>query len=360
MKNVNKEKVIKSLSANARRELEVLSHYCDIDYENKIVTVPSYFDNAEEIFTKNIGNKKHPFIQNEFLQDMSESIHCVPNAFDVSFNVTIKNYNGYTPECLMDAVQDGLEIFSYNVKKQMNANGIKKSLLIASGIIIFSWLFIICSLKIFGEEEVTHNIMHEIIYTIACVLLWEGIYILFLPDNEYKDVSYDILTKIRDIKFLDKKNHVLVKKSLKELKRDWVHETPWEKRFKRAFLLSATGYFSISLSCLPEIIPTIKNIATDQMNIVILISTIVTSIFLLFTAIANLSLYNGSGPLIKCTIPFNAISLVVIAGNFVVHIINFALYGKISIFWLVISILLIIVSVIGLCGAIALNKKKKK
>lgn len=355
----SEEKVINSLSANARRELEVLSHYCDIDYKNKIVTVPSHFNSIYDFISLNTGNKEHPLINDDIFQNMSAIIHSIPDSFNVSFEFVVDRYEGYKPNNIMNGVQDSLEIFGYNVKKQMNANGIKKSLLLAAGIIIFSWLFIICSLKIFGEEEIMHNIAHEIIYTVACVLLWEGIYILFLPDKTYNDISYDILKKIHSISFYNKSKKLLLTRSLKELKHDWIHETPMERRFRSAFLISATGYFCLALCSLPEIIPLFKYITTEPMSIVILISTAINTVILLLTAVAELSFYNGSGPLKKHTIIFNIISLVLICSNLSIHIANNILFKKTDIFWFVISAFLIVASVIGLCGAIVLSKKKK-
>lgn len=355
-----KKNATKSLSINAKRELEVLSHYYQVDYEKQVVTIPAHFHKASEIILNYIGDKKHPVIVDGFLEDLSKISHSIPAPFQVSVSLTIDDYEGYSHNAIMNSMQDALEVFNYNIKKQRNVNHIKMSLLIAAGVVIFAWLFYVCSFKFFEEEETLHNTIHEIIYTIACVLLWEGVYILFLPEQKYESVSFSILQKIKEIALKDKKGKVLVKRSLEELKEDWVHEGKWQRRCRSIFLITSTGYLCLALCGLPGIITLFLATKDSALNLCLAILSTGLALLLCLTSFSTLSYYNGTGPFKRFVLPLNIASLSIIAINLSLYITNLIVYKQTSIFWLVSNSILMVIASLGIWGAIILSRKRNK
>ncbi|MCQ2792637.1 MAG: hypothetical protein MJ208_03860, partial [Bacilli bacterium] len=212
---------------------------------------------------------------------------------------------------------------------------------------------------LFGDDDIMHNTVHEIVYTIACVLLWEGVYILFLPEQQYHSISYSILTKINHFAFLNKQNKVLINRSLDELKTDWVHESKIQRRFRRLFLITATGYICLALCGLPEIMAIILNITSSLLNIPILVLSLSLAVLLCLSSFANISFYCGSGPLQKRALTLNVISLVILVANLFTHITNFLLYNQNNIFLLIANSILVIIAIISVIGLIVFRHHKK-
>lgn len=354
-----KNKSDNQLSENCKRQLEVLSHYHQVNHEKQVVTMKVHFSHVKDVLVDYLGDQKHPVFNEDFLAKVSDFSHTVPYPFKINVDLKIDNYANYPVETLMDSLQDTLEIFNFGAKKSRNINRIKMSLLIASGVVIFAWLFYFCSFKLFGDDDITHNTIHEIVYTIACVLLWEGIYILFLPDEQYHSISYEILKKVDCFSFINKQNKVLLSRNMEQLKVDWIHETRFQHRFRRLFLITATGYLCLAFCGLPELISITLNIQKSLLNIPILIISIILMVMLCISSFANISFYTGSGPLRRWALPLNIVSLAILLTSLTTHIINFAVYKQVNLFLFIANVILVIIAIISVIGLIIFKHHKK-
>lgn len=361
---MNKQKKKKEivLSASAERELELLGKHCKIDRKNKVISYQYHVKNVDEIVDQNIGDAKHPKINDEFLNKLSDFAHSVPEPYTIDWDIVVDNYGPYKHNDLLNAIGDALEIFNYNYTKNKKVEHIKMSLLIAFGIIIFSWLFIVCSFKLFEDSDITHNIVHECIYTVACVILWEGIYIFFLPSQSYKDVSYFLLRRLNCISLLNKNKEKIVSKSFKEIRAKWIEDTKAIRHFKRIFLASSVGYLCLGLASLPEIFLIIKLIETaGAWALGLIIADAVMCAVVLLTAISNLALYYEYGKIRKHATLFNFLSLGCVIGTFAFRLnFNIVYSESISIFGAIILGILLLIAISCTIETFIFNKFEAK
>lgn len=336
------------LSASAERELEILGKYCKIDRKNRIISYQYHVKSVDEIIDGNLGDVKHPKINDEFLNKLSDFAHSVPEPYTIDWDIVVDNYGPYKHKDLIEAISDSLEVFNYNYSINKKSEYIKMSLLIAFGIIIFSWLFIVCSFNLFGDNDISHNIVHECVYTVACVILWEGIYIFFLPTKSYKDVAYSLLRRINHIALLNKNKGKIIVKSFEEIKSKWVKDSKPVKHFKRVFLASSVGYLCIGLASLPEIFLIIKMIEkVGPMAIGLIVVHAVMCIIVLLAAIANLSLYYGYGKVGKHATLFNLLALACAIATFAFRLrFNITYLDSLSVFGVVILGILLLISIV--------------
>lgn len=361
MKNKNKKEKI-ALSASAERELELLGKHCKIDKENKIISYQYHVKNVDEIVDENIGDVKHPKINDEFLNKLSDFAHSVPEPYTIDWDIVVDNYGPYKHKDLIEAISDSLEIFNYNYSQNKKSEYIKMSLLLAFGIIIFSWLFIICSFNLFADSDITHNIVHECVYTVACVILWEGIYIFFLPTKSYKDVSYTLLRRINHISLLNKNKQKVITKSFADIKAKWVEDSKPVRHFKRIFLATSVGYLCLGLASLPEIFLIIKLIEKIGMYAIgLIVVNAVMCVVVLLTAISNLALYYEYGKIRKYATLFNFLSTAFVFGTFAFRLyLNITYLDILSTFGVIILGILVLISIGCTIETFVFNKLESK
>lgn len=305
------------------RELEVVSRYYDVDMEAKVLTVPVKIEKASDLFYDDSVVTKTPLFKQEFLEPVAGLVHSLPDGFNISYKITVKDYENYDPEELMHSFRDTLEIFNYNASKDKQKSNVKMAMLIFVGTFIFTLLFYLCSLNIFGDKEINHNIIHEIIYTIACVLLWEGVYILFLPEDTYNGIKHSVLNRISDVRFYDKNDKLLVTNSLDDIKRDWIHETKSQKRWKNMLLVGATGVMIFAGIAFGDCITFGQKLNTFNIFTILAFAIYVVFVIIaMLTGLSAISFYTGKGKLRLNTGKFACIGLILTASVFVVNLLE--------------------------------------
>ena len=352
----------KILSISSIRQLDILSKYHEVDIENRIVTITIKLEKVSDVIVSKYSSKDKPMINSDFLSGLSEILHSVPEEFKLNFKIQFEDYEGYDPEVIMDSIQDSFEIFNYDLTKEKQTNTIKMAFLLFIGIFLFALLFYVCSFK-FIDSEVAHNTIHEIVYTVACVLLWEGVYILFLPDNSYNSINEKILVRINKFILADKDGKELFAKDLKEMKKHWIFDTKSSKRAKRFLLIAGTGSMCFGAIIATDIIELTKAISQYPLySILSIVLTIAVGLFIFISGLSAVCYYTNNGKLKNYLFPLLLISLSISVVSFGMRLASIFIYKQqgSSIYSVILTGVVIALIVGTLVSRNSLNKLNKE
>lgn len=349
------------LSSKAIRQLATLKHYFKIDEKNRIVTIPLHYKKVSEIFDINLDSKEHPFVKREFLVTISSILHSIPIEFLIDVDVKIDDYEGYNPTIILDSIKDAFELFHYDVIKEKTRSNLKVAILIFLGVTILAWLFYLCSKKLIGPTgDPTHDTVHELVYTVGAVVLWEAVYIIFLPDDEYKDVSYYLLWRMNSLRLLDKKSNILKETNVINMNNSWMIETKKEKRARYFLLLSGTTLVCLSVIKIRDIV---ENIILHQNEWSIYLITPLAVLIVIFGFIAGLgaiSYYRDKGPFKKFVLFFGIVASIFYIIETIAIIVIFILDKTYDIKMILSAVVYAIVMIAYTSCAFMLRKKKER
>jgi len=349
------------LSNKAIRQIQTLSKYFKIDYKNRIITIPIHYLKASDIIDINYSNKNHPFVKQDFLASISSKLHSIPIEFLLDIDIKIDDYEGYNKDAVIESIQDAFEIFHYDVIKERTKSNLKVAILIIFGVTILAWLFYLCSKKIIGQSgDPTHDTVHELIYTVGAVVLWEAVYILFLPDDSYKDISYTLLWRINNIRLLDKNDKVIALTNNVNMSNGWMIETKKERRARYFLLLSGTTLICLSIIKIRDIVEMIILNKTQWLTFLVVPFSILMVITGVLAGIGATSYYRDKGPFKKFVLFFGVIASIFYILETITVIVMFALNNTYQIKPIVAACAYAIVMILYTSCAFALRNKKKQ
>lgn len=349
------------LSEKAKRQLQTLEKYFKIDYEKRIVTIPVHYEKVSDIIDVNYSNKNHPFVQQEFLASISDKLHSIPIEFILDVDIKIDDYEGYNEKSVIESIQDAFELFHYDVIKERTKANLKVAILVILGVTILAWLFYLCSKKIIGQSgDPTHDTIHELIYTIGAVVLWEAVYIIFLPEDNYKDISYTLLWRINNIRLLNNNDKVVAFTNNINMVNGWIIETKKERRARYFLLLSGTTLICLSLIKIRDIVELVLLNPTKWVTYLILPFSILMVIFGVLAGIGASSYYRDKGPFKRFVLFFGVIASILYLLETITYIVMFSIYGKFEVKPIVAACAYAIVMILYTSCAFTLRNKKKK
>jgi len=350
-----------ALSNKAVRQLETLKKYYKVDYQNRVITIPIHYAKVSDIVDPNFSNKNHPFIRQEFLASISSKLHSIPIEFVLDVDIKIDDYEGYNEKAVIESIQDAFEIFHFDVVKERTKSNLKVAILIILGVTILAWLFYLCSKKIIGQAgDPTHDTVHELIYTVGAVVLWEAVYIIFLPDDSYKDISYTLLWRISNIRLLDNNNKVIAFTNNINMANGWMIETKKERRARYFLLLSGTTLICLSLIKIRDIVELVLLNPTKWITYLILPFSILMVIVGILAGIGASSYYRDKGPFKKFVLFFGVIASILYILETIAYIVVFSLNGKFEVKPIVAACAYALVMILYTSCAFTLRNKKKK
>lgn len=357
-KNKNKKP---ELSKYTLRQLEVLSKYHEIDYDERIISITFCSKELSEYLDPTLSTKEVPYFSKALLGKISDVSHSVPSDFNIKINLQIDDYCGYDPEVVKNSLSDAFELFAYDVRVETNKLGIRTASLVFIAITLFAWLFFICYSKIFftyNSEDPNSRLVYEIVFGVGSALLWQAAYFVFLPQSDYASIYYSILDRVKYFSLLDKDGNVLVESSQEHMQRHWVHETKKLLFARRILIIVGTGLLCMASYDLTEVISYGKAMtAGNNAAIYGFLVCLAVVIILIIAGIGSVSFYLGKGPF-KSVVPFFAgVSVIFTILATISYIIDGVYSGnKINIIGLVVNILLIALSVTLLVCSIILTK----
>lgn len=308
----NKKKNV--LSERILRQIEILSKYYDVDLENRVITLELCYDKVTDMFDDAVVTTKHFKFKNEILQRISQIMDTFPLEFKINLQFKINDYEGYDKDEIISAFKDSLEMFHYRIHRVKSSRLLEAVILaLVSMAILFFRLFAL------NNNLIEENFMvSEMLDITAWVFLWQAVTILFLTPDEYREISFKIITRLNLVSLYEK-DKLIQQISQDEIQRHWVQITKVERTSRRIMILSgafalATGVMSI-VNYL-QIFITLS--VFDVYSFVALaFSVFVQGMITIFGGIGAISIYREKGPFQKfvpvCAVLFLIIDVLLIA-----------------------------------------------
>ena len=241
---MNKDKK-SNLTRHAINQLEVLSHYYDIDEENRIITIPFHFQKVSELIDTTIKTKDIPVFKNDLLKTISYLLHKVPNDFKIDVNLQIEDYEGYNPEVISKSIIDCFQIFHYDIVKKNKSKAMIISRLFLIGVFALSFMYLVNASNWVGGNQTQDGIRNELLAALGTAVLGEAVYQIFLPSDHFAKINYGVLTSINSFKLFGTNNDVYEVYSDK-IAYNWLTDVTKAIKYRRYMLFTGTGMLSFS------------------------------------------------------------------------------------------------------------------
>ena len=294
-------KKLKELSPKIQRQIELLSKYYDIDLEKRLITLELVYDKVSDMLNQDIVATKRIVFKNEILQRVSEILDTFPLEFMVDLKFKINDYEGYEPEEIIDSFKDCLEMFHYSIHREKSLRLLEAVILALVSVGILFFRKFVLDNGVIADD----NLTSEMLDITAWVFLWQAVTVLFLTPNEFREISFKILTRL-NIVSLCKNDKLLMQISQDEIQRNWVQISRAEKNSRKVMIVA--GAFTFATGVMSTINGLTSFITSDfsWLGLVSFLFALLISGFVsILGGIGAISVYREKGPFQKL-VPFCA------------------------------------------------------
>lgn len=319
----------KILTPKVKRQLEVLSKYYEIDQENRLITLELTYDKVSDMLEDGVVSTKKAIFKQEILRHVSDILDTFPGEFQVNLEFKINDYEEYDPQEIVDSFKDSLEMFHYGIQRE-KSNRLFKAVILA--LVCVGILFLRKFFNTHGLLD-TENLLYEMLDITAWVFLWQGVTVLFLMPNEYREISFKILTRL-NIVSLYKKDKLLIEISQDDIQRNWVQISRAEKNARQFMIIAGAFTFAAGIISLVD---GIVDFASQEFSVISLItflfSLLVSGLVSILGGIGAISVYRDKGPFQKL-VPFCAYFYLIASILLIAFVAAFSIeIGSVSIFF---------------------------
>lgn len=233
MKKIEENEIVK-------RRIELLKKYYPIDEENKIVTIKLYYEHASELLDYTVGEESCEMFDNSFLEKLNSVFEKIPVNYKADVILEIKDYDGYSPEDIMEKFNDLIELNSYNVVRTSKKNKLVSALLILIGVLILVFNQIFFEYEIYGiKGELESLILQEFFDIVSWVFIWQAVTVLFLSPTDVGIQIFSISKKLN--KFcVAKDNDIIIEEKRDSILNRCKIDTSFSKVKKNILLVTST------------------------------------------------------------------------------------------------------------------------
>ncbi len=282
----------RKITKKVQRQLDLLSKYYDIDDENEIIKIELQYEKASDLFETDVVTKGTPKFKTEILARISELLESIPQTYKVDFSIKVDDYEGMKVDNVVESFKDQLEMFNFQIYKVKSGRFLSAVILtLVSVAILFVRRFLLNQGAI--DDSV---LLTEMLLIVGWVFLWEGVSILFLRSDDYRDVSFRIIDNLNSFGLYDKNNKCISEIKAEEIKKNWVKVSRKEKNARRLLLIAGAASFAIGVITIFNIIPEFFTANEDALTFLLsAISQIVVGLIGIIGGIGAYSLYCESG-----------------------------------------------------------------
>ena len=291
----------KQLSPKIQRQLEILSKYYDIDFEKRLINLELVYDKVSDMIDDDIVTTKKIVFKNEILQRVSEILDTFPLEFKVNLTFKINDYEGHDPDEVVESFKDCLEMFHYSIHREKSFRLLEAVILALVSVgILFLRKFVLDN-GVIGDD----NLTSEMLDITAWVFLWQAVTVLFLTPNEFREISFKILTRLNVVS-LYKKDELVTKISQDDIQRNWVQISRAEKNSRKVMIIAGAFTFATGVM---SVINGLTAFFGDPFSWLSLISflfaLLISGVVSILGGIGAISVYREKGPFQKL-VPFCA------------------------------------------------------
>ncbi len=189
--------------------LETLSRYYPLREETNTFEIALHYEQASDLFDENTDSHgMAPRISDTITDQMSVMLDDIPKGYNADFFIKVDDYEGYSPKQLMQGIKDALFFRHRRFLNESTQKGLQTGALITAGVVMILILTIGKQIGWWGGDDTVSEIVTYMLDTLGCVLIWEGLYMLFVEESEEYVFERKISRKVSSINFYqeDKEN----------------------------------------------------------------------------------------------------------------------------------------------------------
>lgn len=338
MRPIKKEKA-------ALRQWELLKKYYEVDEENKKITIAFHYEKASDILNKEIGNEEHPQFKKEILDQLNDLIPSLPIGYKIDIVVNIQDYEGYSPNQLLETFNDALELNQYYYQKQKKKTWLRATSMIVVGILLTLFYVFGLQKEWFGSA-IQSDIVTAVIDSVSCVFIWEAVTMLFIDRPEGAILGIRIRRRVSVIRLFDGvTGKLLIQETAEDALKSWADLKPITKFGEWALLISSAAFIGTAFANLFTIYNISSSTATNPLVKTLLITlTLIEILVLLCAGIGGYCRYLGIHNKFSSFVSYYVVLLTLVLIGLIIASIfvdNFSIFVH-GIFSLVINIFFIV------------------
>ena len=241
----------KYLSPRDRSQIEGLKKAFSLNEETNTFSVTLHYPSVEDILVNELESDC-PVFKDEIMEPVNQILNNIPRGYHADFLLVIDDYGEYSPQQIINSFNRMIENGHYRYKISTEKNYRKTAVLLLSGLLL---VLLLVMGRISGWWEDSSDLWESLsdytIDVIACVIIWEGVWMAFIDHSREENYEYIISRKLSNI-FLCKgtKFNILASESVA----DYVlaNSNPRLEKVTNLFLLIAS--FGLMCSSLFSIV----------------------------------------------------------------------------------------------------------
>lgn len=252
---------------NKRRDY-LLEKYFNIDQTKRIATINLHYEQASDIL--NLTHSKDNYLINDdVINSTNDLIKMIPSKYKVEINLTIDDYMGYDKKQILSAFNDTIEMNYYQREQLSKYRNLKVGFLVAIGVLLLAAMVYI-KLNITDSNNISSNIIPEVIDITAWVFIWEAVTVAFLSKLDLPFDSRLLLVRVRKLNIIENNTITQTLDIVKESSK-WDYTSRVKKLVNILYLFTGIVFFTLGAH---GIIKFIDNTYRDSLiNVPILLTT---------------------------------------------------------------------------------------
>ncbi len=276
----------------------------DFDLENRVATVPLYYDTPDDLLNVHRSRPGNPVISQETLETILDIIKEIPKEFTVEFSLVINDYGEYDHDQLLDAVLKIIENTYYYYDEDKKKDHLLSVVLLIAGFFLLCFEVIGNYYELLGAEgSISTDTIYYMFDAFSNNFIWEAGAVLFLTYGNDSTLFYKELRRINGIRFATETGEVLSSADKATVCKKWVNVGKGERIARNFILFTYPLIVALTVVEIGESASQLENL-----NGMYLFSYIFTWVMVVLLFISSISFYRGKGPLRKWVLPFSLIA----------------------------------------------------
>lgn len=226
---------------NKRRDY-LLEKYFNIDQINKIAYLNLHYDKASDILNLT-SSKDNYLINDDVINSINNLIKMIPSKFKVEINLTIDDYMDYEKEDILKSFNDSIEMNYYQREQLAKYRNLKVGFLVAIGVLLLSAMVYFKSNYI-DSNELSTNIISEVIDITAWVFIWEAVTVAFLTKLDLPFDSRLLLIRVKTLNLIESDKVSTSLDLIKESSK-WDYTSRIKKLVNTLYLFTGVVFFAL-------------------------------------------------------------------------------------------------------------------
>ncbi|MCQ2751527.1 MAG: hypothetical protein MJ189_00225 [Coriobacteriales bacterium] len=318
-----------NLSKRTLKQIKNLQDYCDFDIDKRIATIHLNYDTPLDLIDPHLSHDDKPVVSDATTAYIQELIHDIPKEFKIEFMLSIYDYQNYSPESLINALNNTIESTYYYFDEERKKYNALAVIFILLGIVFLAINVVGGAWEWFGQKESTSaEVAESLLDILTWVFIWEGGAIIFLTYENASHIFNRDISRLQKVSFSDSHDKRLGTLDKERVERSLNYVKKGEL-LARNFILASTAI--ILAICTIDTLENIVNI--QEMSFVSIISGLLQIISLIFVCVVILFYYRENNVAKKLTPIICGIYIIVVIVDIVFLFITDASYAPKLIFY---------------------------